>query len=86
MSVRAVASRFLPSKNYKIMAKKIALKIYYDERSGEVNKIDCTKRFAEEGTLFKIDVLKDSIEMLENIYKYERNKLFKDEISDIAKA
>mgnify|MGYP005820607217 CR=1 FL=1 len=54
------------------MAKKIALKIYFDEQTGEVDKIDCTKRFSEEGPLFRIDVLKDSIEALESIYNYEK--------------
>ena len=56
------------------MAKRIAIKIYYDEYSGEINKIDCTKRFAEEGPLFRMDILRDSIEVLENIYKYEKEK------------
>ena len=43
------------------MAKKIAIKIYYDEFTGEVDKVECTKRFAEEGSLFKMDVIKDSL-------------------------
>ena len=50
------------------MAKRIAIKIYYDEYSGEINKIDCTKRFAEEGPLFRMDILRESIEVLEKIY------------------
>ena len=58
------------------MAKKIALKIYFDENTGEVDKIDCTKRFSEEGALFRIDVLKDSILALQNIYQYERSQFF----------
>ena len=44
------------------MAKKIAMKVYFDEHSGEIDKIDCTKRFEEEGALFRIDVIKDAIE------------------------
>ncbi len=67
------------------MAKRIAIKIYYDEYSGEINKIDCTKRFAEEGPLFRMDILRDSIEVLENIYKYEKDQLFEDNPS-LAKA
>ena len=67
------------------MAKKIAMKIYYDEFTGEINKIDCTKRFAEEGSLFKLDILKDSIEVLETIYKYEKEQLFEDN-PNLAKA
>ena len=43
------------------MAKKIAIKIYYDEITGEVNKVDCTKRFEEEGVLFRLEVLKESL-------------------------
>ena len=58
------------------MAKKVALTIYFDEHTGEVDKIRSTKRFAEEGPLFRIDVLKDTIEALENIYQYERSQLF----------
>ena len=58
------------------MADKIALKVYFDEETGEIAKVDCTKRFAEEGALFRIDVLKDAIEALENIYQYERSQFF----------
>ena len=67
------------------MAKKIAIKIYYDEGTGEIDKIDCTNRFASEGPLFRMDVLKDSIEVLESIYEYERDKLF-EETPGLAKA
>ena len=67
------------------MAKKIAIKIFYDEKTGEVEKVDCTKRFAEEGLLFKLDVLRDAREALDQIYQYERNKYF-DEPNTIAKA
>ena len=67
------------------MAKRIAIKIYYDVYSAEINKIDCTKRFAEEGPLFRMDILRDSIEVLENIYKYEKDQLFEDNPS-LAKA
>ncbi len=58
------------------MAKKVALTIYFDEYTGEVEKIDGTKRFEHEGPLFRIDVLKDAITALENIYQYERCKYF----------
>ena len=58
------------------MAKKIAIKIYYDEFTGEVDKVECTKRFAEEGSLFKMDVIKDSLMALEKIYQFERSEFF----------
>ena len=58
------------------MAKKVALTIYFDENTGEVDKIKTTKRFSDEGCLFRIDVLKDSIIALQNIYQYERSKFF----------
>ena len=67
------------------MAKKIAIKIFYDEKTGEVEKVDCTKRFAEEGLLFRLDVLRDAREALDQIYQYERNKYF-DEPDTIAEA
>ena len=58
------------------MAKKIALKVYFDDQTGEIDKIDCTKRFEEEGPLFRMDVIKDTIIALENIYQYERSQYF----------
>ena len=58
------------------MAKKIALKVYFDDQTGEIEKIDCTKRFEEEGPLFRMDVIKDTIIALENIYHYERAQFF----------
>ena len=67
------------------MARKIAIKIFYDERTGEVEKVDCTQRFAEEGPLFRLDVLRDAMEALDHIYEYERNKYF-NEPDEIAKA
>ena len=67
------------------MAKKIAMTVYFDEHTGEVEKIDCTKRFAEEGPLFRIDVIKDTIIALENIYQYERS-LFFNEFNDVGEA
>ena len=61
------------------------MKVYFDENTGEVDKIDCTKRFSEEGPLFRIDVIKDTIMALENIYQYERSRLF-NEFSDVGEA
>ena len=58
------------------MAKKIALKVYFDDQTGEIDKIDCTKRFEDEGPLFKMDVIKDTIIALESIYRYERSLFF----------
>ncbi len=58
------------------MAKKVALTIYFDELTGEVDEIKSTKRFSDEGALFRIDVLKDSITALKNIYQYERSQFF----------
>ena len=54
------------------------MKIYFDENTGEVDKVECTKRFEHEGTLFKIDVIRDAIDALTNIYQYERSKFFMD--------
>ena len=54
----------------------MALTIYFDELTGEVDEIKSTKRFSDEGALFRIDVLKDSITALKNIYQYERSQFF----------
>jgi hypothetical protein len=58
------------------VAKKIALRVYFDDQTGEVEKVDCTKRFENEGPLFRMDVLKDAIIALESIYQYERSQFF----------
>jgi len=58
------------------MAKKIALRVYFDEETGEVDEIKSTRRFEDEGPLFRMDVIKDTIIALENIYQYERSKFF----------
>ena len=63
------------------MANKIAIKIYYDELTGEIEKIDCTKRFAAEGRLFRMDVLKDAMESLDAIYEFEKSN-FLDELTN----
>ena len=60
------------------MAKKIALTVYFDEKTGEVDEITSTKRFEDEGPLFRIDVIKDTIVLLEDIYQYERSRFFMD--------
>ena len=52
---------------------------------GEVDKIECTKRFEHEGPLFRIDVIKEPIIALENIYQYERSKMFS-EYNDVGEA
>ena len=67
------------------MAKKVALTIYFDEYTGEVNEIKSSKRFSDEGSLFKIDVLKDAIDSLQNIYDYERSIYF-NEFNEIAES
>tara|TARA_Y100000310_G_scaffold136433_1_gene135302 strand:- start:2538 stop:2741 length:204 start_codon:yes stop_codon:yes gene_type:complete len=67
------------------MAKKIALKVYFDDQTGEIEKIDCTKRFEDEGPLFRMDVIKDTILALESIYEYEKSKMFS-EFNDIGEA
>ena len=59
--------------------------IYFDENTGEVDQIKCTRRFEHEGALFKIDVIKDAIEALSSIYQYERSRFF-NEFDDIAEA
>ena len=58
------------------MAKKLALRVYFDDETGDVDEIDSTKRFEDEGPLFRIDVIKDTIIALESIYQYERSKFF----------
>ena len=58
------------------MAKKIALRVYFDDQTGEVDEVGATKRFEDEGPLFRMDVIKDTIIALENIYQYERSKFF----------
>ena len=68
------------------MAKKIALKFYFDDQTGEIDKIDCTKRFEEEGPLFRMDVIKDTIEVLETIYEYERKKFFTNDYNEVGEA
>ena len=56
------------------MSKKLALKIYVDEFTGEVTTVQPSKRFEKEGPLFKIDVLKDAVVALEHIYEFERHR------------
>ena len=68
------------------MAKKIALKVYFDDQTGEIEKIDCTKRFEDEGPLFRMDVIKDTIIALESIYQYERSKFFTNDFNEIGEA
>ena len=60
------------------MAKKIALKVYFDDQTGEVDEVVSTKRFEDEGPLFRMDVIKDTIIAMENIYQYERSRFFMD--------
>ena len=60
------------------MAKKIAIKVYFDDQTGEVDEVVSTKRFEDEGPLFRMDVIKDTIIALENIYQYERSRFFMD--------
>tara|TARA_Y100000310_G_C20324661_1_gene642382 strand:- start:61 stop:264 length:204 start_codon:yes stop_codon:yes gene_type:complete len=67
------------------VAKKVALTIYFDENTGEVDTIKSTKRFSDEGALFRIDVLKDAIETLESIYQYEKT-IFFNEFNNIGEA
>ena len=68
------------------MAKKIALKVYFDDQTGEIDRIDCTKRFEDEGPLFRMDVIKDTIELLESIYQYERSQFFTNDFNEIGEA
>ena len=60
------------------MSKKIALRVYFDEETGEVDEIKSTQRFEDEGPLFRMDVIKDAITILEDIYQYERSRFFMD--------
>lgn len=58
------------------MAKKLAFKIYIDELTGELDNVETTKRFADEGPLFRMDVIKDVIIALDAIYDYEKERFF----------
>ncbi len=58
------------------MAKKVAFTVFYDEHTGELEAISPTKRFDNEGPLFRLDVIKDVIETLERVYKHERSSFF----------
>tara|TARA_Y100000310_G_C19966907_1_gene483723 strand:+ start:135 stop:341 length:207 start_codon:yes stop_codon:yes gene_type:complete len=68
------------------MAKKIALKVYFDDLTGEIKEIGCTKRFENEGPLFRLDVIRDAIVALENIYQYERTKFFTNDFNEVGEA
>lgn len=57
------------------MAKKLSIKIYYDELTGEVDKVDYTKRFELEPRLFRMDVLKSALVSLDILYDFELEKL-----------
>ena len=56
------------------MAKKLSIKIYYDELTGEVDKVDYTRRFELEPRLFRMDVLKEAIMSLDILYEFEIEK------------
>ena len=58
------------------MAKKVALSIIIDDLTGEIEEVRTTKRFEEEGPLFKLDILNDTIEALNKIYEYEKELFF----------
>ena len=55
------------------MAIKQAIKIYIDEDTGKIDKVDCTKRLAEQGPLFRMNVIKDAICALEQIVEFEHD-------------
>ena len=58
------------------MAKKLVLKIYIDEVSGELEDVEVSKRLMAEGPLFRMDVIKDVIVALDAIYDYEKESFF----------
>ena len=61
------------------MARKLlGLKVYYDEKTGEIVSIEPTKRFEAEGKLFQIDVLQDASIVAEKIYQYEKDLFFEE--------
>ena len=53
------------------MAIKQAIKIFIDEDTGKIDKVDCNKRLAEQGPLFRMKVVKDAIIALEQIDEFE---------------
>lgn len=60
------------------MKQKLGIKIYFDVETGEVCDIKPTIRFEQEGSLFKLDVLKDAIKALKVIYNYEKEQFIKE--------
>ena len=65
-----------PAPLYLFMAKKLAIKIFYDDHTGEIADVVCSKRFTAEGTLFQLEVIKDVINHFEIIYEYEKREYF----------
>tara|TARA_Y100000593_G_scaffold95130_1_gene200439 strand:- start:13091 stop:13300 length:210 start_codon:yes stop_codon:yes gene_type:complete len=55
---------------------KLALKIYFNEMTGEVTRIETSKRFDLEGDLFKLDVLQESCLALHALYELEKGLFF----------
>ena len=58
------------------MAKKVAFSVIINDLTGEVEEIKTSKRFEEEGALFRMDVLKDAIEVINKVYDYEKEIFF----------
>tara|TARA_Y100001963_G_C6578224_1_gene352116 strand:+ start:58 stop:276 length:219 start_codon:yes stop_codon:yes gene_type:complete len=58
--------------------RKIAFTIFVDELTGDVDEVEVTKRLNEQGPLYKLDVIKNSILALDAIYKFEKYKFFED--------
>ena len=66
------------------MAKKLGIKIYYDENSGEIIEIKRSRRMEQEGVLFQIKLMEESINVLQLIHDYELQEY--DKITKIARA
>ncbi len=58
--------------------KKLAIKIYYDDLTGDIECPEYSKRLDHEGRLFKMDILRNSILALEILFDYEFKQLVKE--------
>ncbi len=58
------------------MAKKRAFTVYYNEKTEEVEGIELSKRFADEGVLFKMEIFQQAMMAIDQISEMERKELF----------
>lgn len=56
--------------------KKRAFTVYYNEETEEVEGIELSKRFAEEGTFFRVEIFQQAMMAIDEISEIERRELF----------